>query len=507
MQVNQNVNAANFLLVSNRAGMSVSTEEETNAGMDFASVLKSTNENYPYQSNSQAVKSHIAKTVTGSDGLTAVSKEGKNNQTVQGEQNTSVEKKSGNDAKTETKETAKTKEAQIDDSKKVDETLQSEQTEEAGEVGEMSIVMEATEEISEEDMSVLLETIGNLLQTVMNQFGLTAEELSVKLDELGMKPEELLTGDGLKDFFLKMNDAVVSDLIVNEDLNAELQSFMSTVSEDLNVIETIQTESGVALSEQDVQVALEQLIPQQQAEEDVPVLVTDGAKNEPDVVVVQEAQRESSYSEKNTNTTNEESDNQQSEQTVDEPVKQEVPTADSTSAKQPTFENPILQAIQNAVNNVEAAAELEQPIHQSDIIRQVVEQIRVNMNQHASSIEMQLYPEHLGRIQINVVSKEGVMTASIVAETEAAKQAIEAGLMNLKEAMEQQNLKVEAIEVMVSTMGFEQNDEQQQSFDEKGSSNPRRKLDLSELQEELPVEDEAEVEKMKASGSSVSYRA
>lgn len=120
---------------------------------------------------------------------------------------------------------------------------------------------------------------------------------------------------------------------------------------------------------------------------------------------------------------------------------------------------------------------------------------------------MQLYPEHLGRIQINVVAKEGVMTASIVAETESAKQAIEAGLLNLREAMDQQELKVESIEVMVSTTAFESKGGQEQSFDEKGSSNPRRKIDISELDEEITVEDEAEVEKMKVSGSSVSYRA
>ena len=177
------------------------------------------------------------------------------------------------------------------------------------------------------------------------------------------------------------------------------------------------------------------------------------------------------------------------------------------TTKKNTFENPILQAIQNAVNNVETVVNAEQPVQQVDIVRQVVEQVRVNMNQQATSLELQLYPEHLGRIQINVVSKDGVLTASIVAETEAAKQAIEGGLLNLKEAMQQQDLKVEAIEVMVSTMGFEKGEEQQQSFDEKGSSNPRRKIDLSELGEAIPVEDEVEIEKMKATGSSVSYRA
>lgn len=515
MQVNQSVNAANFLLVSSQAGTSSVTQEETSVGMDFASVLKNTNKSYPYPNNSQVTQSHNTATVIGQEGSSKISKNDQTSQNVQNEQNTAVEKQDGSETKTETKETAGTNETQIKDSKNVDESAQSEQTEVTDEVEEAPIIIAGMDKLSEEDMSMLLEVIGNLVQTVMNQFGLTADELEAKLQEFGMKPEDLLTGEGLKDFFLKMNGADVSELIVNEDLNVELQNFMTMTSEDLNVIETIQTEADFVLSEEDIQALWKQLVSQQKAEGDAPIVVRDDVTSdvvtdEPEVIVVKEAQQDtdSSGSEMNdTNDTNPETKKQQAEQTVKQPVKQETVATDTTSTKQPTFENPILQAIQNAVNNVEATVELEQPVQQTDIIRQVVEQVRVNMNQQATSIEMQLYPEHLGRIQINVVSKEGVMTASIVAETEAAKQAIEAGLLNLKEAMEQQNLKVEAIEVMVSTMGFEQNGEQQQSFDEKGSSNPRRKLDLSELGEDIPVEDEVEIEKMKATGSSVSYRA
>ena len=99
------------------------------------------------------------------------------------------------------------------------------------------------------------------------------------------------------------------------------------------------------------------------------------------------------------------------------------------------------------------------------------------------------------------------MTAKIVAETEAAKQAIEGGLTNLKDAMQHQNLKVEAIEVMVSTTGFERGNEEQMANEQRSTGRNRRKLDLSESDEEISLEEEAEAEKMKASGSSVSYMA
>lgn len=46
------------------------------------------------------------------------------------------------------------------------------------------------------------------------------------------------------------------------------------------------------------------------------------------------------------------------------------------------------------------------------------------------------------------------MQAQIIAETEAAKAAVESGLAVLKEAFENQDLKVDAIEVMVGTPDY-----------------------------------------------------
>ena len=376
---------------------------------------------------------------------------------------------------------------------------------------EVVTVLEGMEGLFEEDMAVLFETVGNLLQAVMEQFGLNAEELKNKLEEFGMEPAELFTKDGLKSFFLKMNDATVSDLIVNEDLNMQLQSFMSDVSDELEVLESLATDLDAVLTDEEIQSVLKQIVPELEKDEETSQMMVkdyvEPISDEPEVIITNEKPQEAPEVESSLNNTNSQSEKQEKESVFKQMTKQEITTTEQGSSKQITFENPILQAIQNAVNNVEATVTAEQPVQQVDIVHQIVEQVRVNMNQQTTSLELQLYPEHLGRIQINVVSKDGVMTASIVAETEAAKQAIEGGLLNLKEAMQQQELKVEAIEVMVSTMGFEKGDEQQQSFNEKGSSNPRRKIDLSELGDVVPVEDEVEIEKMKATGSSVSYQA
>lgn len=515
MQVNQNVNAANFLLVSSQTSALMPTKEESTETMDFASVLKNTNDNYSYQRDVQSAKNQGASAVGVSEKSLSPSKDVDQSNDIKSERDSSVEKTTDQNEKDANNDVAtqKTSETQSDDSKEVSESTESTKAEELREENELKTVIEGMEDLSDEDIAVLLEAVGDLLQTVMEQFNLTAEELTGKLEEFGMEITDLFTKGGLKEFFLNMNDAVAADLIVNEEMNVQLQNFLMEASQELNILESITSDLDMVLSEEQVQSVLKELIPdedahfvpQETAEKEIAMTTT---TDEPEVIVTNDKPQENSNSSNTVNENHTNSNKQQQESSLQQTTKQETTVAvDATLDRQDSFENPILQAIQNAVNNVEATVVSEQSVQQNDVIRQIVEQVRVNMNQQATSLELQLYPEHLGRIQINVVSKDGVLTASIVAETEAAKQAIEGGLLNLKDAMQQQDLKVEAIEVMVSTMGFENGEEQQQSFDEKGSSNPRRKIDLSELGEEVPVEDEVEVEKMRATGSSVSYQA
>lgn len=505
MQVNQNVNAANFLLVSSQASNSVPTKEELTNSLDFADVLQSTSNqqtnNYTLDVSSAKKNSRISS-----------GEEFVNDEKEMSLQQDCVETKVAEKSST-TKESTDTTDSKVENTEVDSESKEIKEEFAEKEQAIENDVMQYTdglEELSAEDMEIIFDTIGNLLYEVMQQFDLSLEELSAKLDEFGMEVSDLLTQDGLKDFFLQMNGVDVSDLIVDEELNQQFQLFMTQVSEQVETLETSIPDMEKFVSNEEVTKLFSELSTVQGQEQqgfiDVVTIPMDEViiSEEPDVIVdVEQATDVNLVKEQNMS----DSKQQQTEESLQQNTSRETTTTEQTSVKTPTFENPILQAIQNAMNQVESVMVEEQQVQQTDVLRQVVEQVRVNMNQQQTSLELQLYPEHLGRIQINVVSKEGVMTASIVAETEAAKQAIEAGLMNLKETMEQQNLKVDAIEVMVSTMGFERGDEQQQSFDEKGSSNPRRKIDLSELGEEVTVEEDAEIEKMKAAGSSVSYRA
>ncbi|MCM1156945.1 MAG: flagellar hook-length control protein FliK [Bacteroidales bacterium] len=354
-----------------------------------------------------------------------------------------------------------------------------------------------------------IQTIADgIMQMLMGQFNLTPEQLADKLEAAGMQAEDLLTAGGLKEFFLQMENAEISDLVVNEELNQkwntlyqEFEQLLPTDTDSGLVKEVAQTLEASLLADSipEGKEAPVKGMPKQESP------VTDNGEGadrempisaEPEVVL----QKESAGS----TFGNGQSENPDTDEQAGAVEKKDIPEA---SAGRNGFENPILQAIRDAVNQVEEVEMPAEPVRGEEVIKQLVEQIRVNLNQDNTSLEMQLYPQHLGRIQLNVVAKDGIMTARIVAETEAAKQAIEGGLTSLKESMEQQNLKVDAIEVMVSTTGFEQSSQNQEQTQQNSTAKNGRRLQFLDGEEEIPEEDAAEAEKMRAAGSSVSFSA
>lgn len=368
---------------------------------------------------------------------------------------------------------------------------------------------EVSENVSDDEQEIVIKTINQIIQMIMNQFQLSTEELTAELDGFGMNADSLLTGEGIREFFLYMESADVSDLLTKEELNLKLQEFMDEFDQIMEQMELTEENLDLICSDLELNSLLQHFQLQgQDAKMDFAssekILDAsnslDDTVNDPDLII--------SKTEMNKNA--EKQTGKQEEDSLFTMYQQEIELSEKpVVTKESSFENPILQALDNAVNQTQENMPVADSanVSGSDIIKQIVEQVRLNMNQNNTSMELQLTPEHLGKVQINVASKEGIMTARIVVETEAAKQAIESGLTSLKENMEQQNLKVDAIEVMVSTTGFEGENQQQDSYQKESGTKSRKKLDLSELEESSLQGDEAETLKMEISGSSVSYMA
>lgn len=172
----------------------------------------------------------------------------------------------------------------------------------------------------------------------------------------------------------------------------------------------------------------------------------------------------------------------------------------------------IVNQLAEAVNELEdAPASFTSDVQQSEIIRQVIEQIKVISGSDMNRIEVQLYPQHLGRIQIQVMMKNGVMTAQINAETEMAKEAIESQLQQLKESFHEKSIQVEAVEVNVGTSNFQNEQERQDTAKNKqGTRSGNRRIRLDEFgmpMEELTEEEQENSERLEAQGASVEFTA
>lgn len=174
----------------------------------------------------------------------------------------------------------------------------------------------------------------------------------------------------------------------------------------------------------------------------------------------------------------------------------------------PTANTPVSQAPQPQVN-VE------------DMIRQITEYTRVHLTENIKSIEMQLNPANLGRIFLHVTEKAGTITAQLTAQDENVKEALVQQAAVLKDNLNQQGIKVDAVEVSVGTHEFESNlekdarqqEEQARQQEEQSNRRSARNINLNELDDleglsGLMSEEEALVAQiMRDNGNNVDFKA
>lgn len=122
-----------------------------------------------------------------------------------------------------------------------------------------------------------------------------------------------------------------------------------------------------------------------------------------------------------------------------------------------------------------------------DIMNQITEFAKVNLSPENSSIEMQLNPENLGKVYLHIAAtKEGNITAELAVSSETVKTALEAQIADLRTSLNQQGIKVDAVEVTIASHEFERNLEQNASGEEQQGSQREesgRRLFRGELDE------------------------
>mgnify|MGYP000466722690 CR=1 FL=1 len=318
------------------------------------------------------------------------------------------------------------------------------------------------------------ENVGELLcnssfMEIVNEIGELSQNL---LDELGMTPQ----------MFTEM--AAATDTNVNaEQLSADIQ-----VPENDNAVQT----AADAVPEQMISDAKDDKTVQTVLNADE----VETQKPEDNIVL----QKEVADNVKDTDDVN---DGLMPEKTEEPDVKTESDKGQQTGSKnesgnasgQTAFVNQEHVADPAAVKTPENVPEFSRQLDTLDLIRQVTEFTKITVREAQTTMEMQLNPEHLGKIYIEVTTKEGNVSAHIMTQNELVKEALEAQMAELKQSMNQAGVKVDAVEVTVGSHEFEKNLEQNAKQEEQQAEQARLEEEAKQLRQQEEREAALQAEK------------
>ena len=367
--------------------------------------------------------------------------------------------------------------------------------------GEKTNQSETPQETDEIDLKAQLLSVK--LKKLLNVDDETLENL---LQTTGVLIQDLLDPTAMQDFILQVNDATSVDLLIDESLNNLVQQALQL----LNDVLTESTGTGNTEVYPDEMVFQGDTASAQTEEQPA-------AGTEKMQMVETEAEPAAHITPENKTVQTDakgsgiETDNAEVQITVQtENAGDTDASADWMKQNADDVISNLNQAMTQAATGPALTETYDTVVSQTDIVRQVVDEIKLNLSKDVTSMTLQLNPEQLGKVQIHVTTKNGVMQAQIIAETEAARNAVESGLSLLKEAFDNRDLKVDAIEVMVGTQDYFENGEAQTQADaESGRENQRKRVTGINLQadsdDEISENQKLESEMMKAQGNQVSY--
>ena len=366
---------------------------------------------------------------------------------------------------------------------------------------------EQTEGIPAEDMEQMEEAASYVMSELAQLLHVTPEALQEAMEDLGMTKAELLTPQGVKELVIQMTEGADGmSLLTDADL-------YQTVNEALEILDGVvqQLAEEMNLTPEEFQSVLDKLMNQ---ETEATVSVEQRQTQEEEILPIMAETVETPEEETTvTQTETTEETNTSEETVVEHKVEPEKHTDRGQSEPQQQFMT--FQNQQQPIHNVGHMSAVENtPVFSTqtiEIMDQIMDFMKVEMQPEITQLQMQLHPESLGTLSIQISSREGIMTAQFTTANEDVKAVLESQMIELKQNLEQQGIKVEAVEVTIAEYslgreaGGEQSSENNQYEQQKKG---RRSLRISDVElDELTEEEKVEVEVMKAEGSTVSYMA
>ena len=360
-----------------------------------------------------------------------------------------------------------------------------------------------------EEAAEVLETAAvQMIQEVADTFGMEPVEVQEIMTDLGLEQADILSDQGLGSLILAVSgEDSPQALITNEELYGSYQELIGQLEEVMQEC----SESLAISPDQLTQIIKPELQPEETADEAIQLEVTEEPQESN--ATVDRKPDESLL------------DVRPEEQKTIEQIRNDESTGENHGRKEDRQEGGREPGLNLFAQNLKAE-QFEPQVQQTErsesvwdtdtqnIMRQIMDYMKVNLKADMSTMEMQLHPASLGTLQVQIASKGGVVTANFITQNEAVKAALEGQMVQLQERFEEQGVKVEAIEVTVQTHQFEQNLEQGRGGSGGQEQEPARKgrTRRINLNDSFPVEDmEAEdvlaKDIMIANGNTVDYTA
>lgn len=362
-------------------------------------------------------------------------------------------------------------------------------------------------EDSLQDVTEATEAVATLMvqvrQVICEELGITEEQLNQTMEELGLTDADLLDRAALQELFLTVNQVTEpTELLTNEGLFDGFADLMQAVEQTVTAAE-IPKDVVVEVLQQ-AELSPEEVVTDEQAEQlqaAVPEENTDteevSADTEP------EEAKENPGSVGVTGQTETESKESFSSEGHSVEAKRDGNKTVISSEGNETVKDVFIDALTNYGVTGTGEEALEAAAQVREIANQIMEQIKIVIRPEQTNMELQLNPEHLGRVNLTITEKEGMMTAQFTTQTQIAKEAIESQMASLRESLQNQGIKVESIEVTVSEFGFERDREARQGEENQSGRQKRRNQFSVEEAEEAPKMSDY----MKLSDSNVDYSA
>lgn len=310
---------------------------------------------------------------------------------------------------------------------------------------------EEPEDLDEQTMETLQSSAMELVTEVAKVLNVDEQDILEKMEEIGISPLMLLNQETLGQLVTELQGVEDSlNLVVNEELYTEFKDVLNTGKE---LVEQLKNEFGISDADLEKAISL-----QDNAEPEEAQLISEDKNSE---VIINVSDKKEVKEEAKP------SDSEQSESKNEDLTQNNQPEYVVTYTNS---DNSVQQVVTQTVQQNSFANDVDT----QNIMRQIMDYMKVNVEPDLSSVEMQLHPASLGSLHIHVVNNGGVMTANFVTQNEAVKAALESQMIQLQESFLEQGIKVESIEVTVATQQFQSELDQRNEETNQGSGRRNR---------------------------------